>query len=930
MILLAALVSAHPAHAIMGDLEADVAFGQADDVERSVGHPLGAASFAEPRGIAIDRSVTPNRVYVSDSVYSRVLGWANVDSLTDGAPADLIIGQSDFGAAGCNQRRASTGIIPSATAADLCEPAGLAVDNQGNLFVADARNCRVAIFRDPFATDGLADAVLGTSNYCGLAREYLNHPTDVAIESSGNVLVTDKSNCRVLGYDDPLNGGDGVADRVFGQPDFESRSCSTIYHPTGIAIGPTGAFFVATARRVLQYDDASRSVEPPTRRLGTAHCNRSCFSCTAVETASTTCVPLGLAVADNGRLYVADGGNERVLGYANAVTDTAADLVLGRPDFSGDGRWAEGCPSEGPLPTNLCFWRLTSSEVTETRAIIRGAALDVDAGGRLYVADTLHHRVVRYDEPAAVSSAELVLGQPGLELGAKPAAILGDPHVEIFASPGLIIATGTSIAVDAEASRILIYQRFNPFWVADMPIGVIGQPDFESIGCNNGGRSSASLCAPTGAAIDSAGNLWVADTGNDRVLRFDAPWFRWDDLALDWVIKTTADAVLGQPDFSSSGCVTGATGLCAPTGVAGDASGGLFISDTGNNRVVYHANPSVDGVADGVLGQQNLDGTGCNAAGIGPSSLCGPRGIHLAGSGDLFVADSANHRVLVFDVGQSPPWTATKVFGQGGSFTGADCSAGPGGLCVPVDVAMGLTGDLFVADSENNRVLQFDGPLDDTDADRVLGQPDMLATSCETGSSGLCHPTTVAVGTSHAIQFGLGGESVLVGDDGNNRVVGYAAPYCLVDYRSDLAIDGVSGPRKSRLKLSRRRGAGEHFLRFVHKQATAFFLSVFNSPLFRISAISGTAYERRLPYVSNTSLSNRRATYRSSTPKMMVREVWGSGRQELTYRGKFEGLDLSGFDAASATLRFQFGSTCVTSDLRCRHRARSSRCVSLP
>jgi hypothetical protein len=202
-----------------------------------------------------------------------------------------------------------------------------------------------------------------------------------------------------------------------------------------------------------------------------------------------------------------------------------------------------------------------------------------------------------------------------------------------------------------------------------------------------------------------------------------------------------------------------------------------------------------------------------------------------------------------------------------------------------------------------------------------------------TGVSGtsLCNPTTVAVGTTSAIEFGAGGESLLVGDEGNDRVVGYAAPYCLVDYRADLAIDGISGPIKSRLVINRKRGPGAHKLGYKHKQATKFFVSVFSSPLFRISTPQGMVYERRLPYVTNTSVSNLRAKFRSYSPKMVVGEVLRSspGRQELNYKGDFEDLDLSSLDTSEASLLLQFGSTCITSDLSCRHGTRKSKCQML-
>ena len=80
-----------PARADIGDLEADALVGHISFSD-SIPHVVGPATFSNPKGVAIDRSTTPNRLYVADSQYSRVLGWSDVDALVSGQPADLVIG----------------------------------------------------------------------------------------------------------------------------------------------------------------------------------------------------------------------------------------------------------------------------------------------------------------------------------------------------------------------------------------------------------------------------------------------------------------------------------------------------------------------------------------------------------------------------------------------------------------------------------------------------------------------------------------------------------------------------------------------------------------------------------------------------------------------------------------------------------------------
>ena len=130
---------------------------------RIVGHPqaelLSVISSAPnlvegrelwgPNGIALDTSVTPNILYVSDTFNNRVLAWKNATGFTSGQPADLVIGQQDMyrtSAQGPGQQF-QTG---------LNSPTGLAVDSNGNLYVADSGNNRILRFPKPFANAGLA------------------------------------------------------------------------------------------------------------------------------------------------------------------------------------------------------------------------------------------------------------------------------------------------------------------------------------------------------------------------------------------------------------------------------------------------------------------------------------------------------------------------------------------------------------------------------------------------------------------------------------------------------------------------------------------------------------------------------------------------------------------------------------------------------
>jgi hypothetical protein len=318
---------------------------------------------------------------------------------------------------------------------------------------------------------------------------------------------------------------------------------------------------------------------------------------------------------------------------------------------------------------------------------------------------------------------------------------------------------------------------------------VLGQPDFTSNTPNNGGISASSLASPSGVAVDGSRNLFVADRGNNRVLEYNTP------LTTD----TVADRVFGQAgSFTTNDCnkggVISASSICVPAQVAVDSSGNLFVADELNNRVLEYDSPlTTDTVADRVFGQAGSFTTNdCNKGGvISASSLCHPWGVAVDGAGNLYVADQGNSRVLEYDTPLTTNTVADRVFGQAGNFTTGDCNKGgvisASTLCGVGWVAVDDANNLYVSDRGNARVLEYDTPLTtNTVADRVFGQPDFTSHTCNNGgvsASTLCVPGGLAVdnaGNLYAPDAYTGGF--------NNRVLEYDTPLT-----TDTVADRVFG-----------------------------------------------------------------------------------------------------------------------------------------
>jgi hypothetical protein len=221
-----------------------------------------------------------------------------------------------------------------------------------------------------------------------------------------------------------------------------------------------------------------------------------------------------------------------------------------------------------------------------------------------------------------ITTATTVYGQPDMSSTATgtSATTLSDPY-----SIALDGAENVYVA-DSSNNRVLFY-----------PVGsttatrVYGQGG--NMGTSGSGCDANSLSYPTGVTVTSSG-VYITDQSNNRVLYYAG-------------ISTTATAVWGQPDLATCNSdSTSATALSSPYAVAVDASGALFVSDGGNNRVLHF--PHGSSTADVVYGQSSFTDNTANPAGVSASSLNFPQGIRLVGS-TLYVADAGNERVLVFD-----------------------------------------------------------------------------------------------------------------------------------------------------------------------------------------------------------------------------------------------------------------------------------------
>lgn len=382
-------------------------------------------------------------------------------------------------------------------------------------------------------------------------------------------------------------------------------------------------------------------------------------------------------------------------------------------------------------------------------------------------------------------SARLVLGQSDFTSNVEGSGLAGMSRPsDIAVDP----TTGKVFVVDYVNNRVLRFSAYAGLVNGALPEAVLGQPDFDT---NTPGGGPAKFSSPRQATVDHEGRLWVSDSGNRRVLRFDS--------ASQKASGGSSDGVLGQSGFFAVDSPSSRSVMGYTFGVAVGPDGALFVSESFTHRVLAFRNAAMlnNGAnASLVLGQSNFSNGDYATTRDG---MNGPRGLAVDAAGNLFVADTFNHRILRFDDAgnKTNGSNADSVIGQT-NFTGNQADVSSERFQAPWDVAVDGEGRLWVADLWNNRIVGFSNALllgVLPTADQLIGHETFssLATGLSDWEldSADFDPMT---NRDSSLGVGVGPDGrVWVADSGNHRVLAFTRDSHFPDMRIGLKSSATQG-----------------------------------------------------------------------------------------------------------------------------------------
>jgi uncharacterized protein (TIGR03437 family) len=602
------------------------------------GGPATSAQLKSPQGVAVDSA---GNIYIADTGNERI-------RLVSNGVISTFAGNGTSG---------SGGDYGDPTQAQLHLPEGLALDSSGNLYIADSANNVIRQVSGGVITTFAGNHIAGFSHEGGPAVvAALNVPLDIAFDTAGNAYIADSGNGRIR-----MVSPSGVITSVVGGGTTYTEgglaTASVLSGPQGVAADSSGNLFISDTDGHKIFKVSSNTI---TTFAGTG--TRGFAGDGGSPKDAQFNAPSSIVLDGSGNVYITDLFNARIRKITSSSVSTVAGNGL--TAYSGDGGSAQNALMNAPAgvapgPGGVVYISDTNNQRVRrinadgTISTVAGngtpgftgdgsaasgaqvaypSGLAVDAAGNAYFSDTANQRVRRIS--GGVISTVAGSGTSGYagDGGAAASAQLNSPAgVAVDGAGNLYIADFSNHAVRKVSGGIIT------------TLAGTGVAGFSG---DNGPAKQAQLNGPSGVAVDQAGNVYVADSGN-QVVRKIAP---------NGVISTFA-GMFGNPGSSGDGGPAVSAQLALPSAVANDNSGNVYITDASANRVrIVKPDGSIDTIAG--LGLPGYSGDN------GPARLARFNGliaIALDSDGNIYLADRVNNVIRLLQPVSPVPSTSVVV-----------------------------------------------------------------------------------------------------------------------------------------------------------------------------------------------------------------------------------------------------------------------------
>ncbi|MBP2002493.1 streptogramin lyase, partial [Paenibacillus shirakamiensis] len=539
-------------------------------------------------------------------------------------------------------------------------PSAVAVDSSGNVYVADSGNHRIQKLTLSTNTWSEWKKVGGGA---GIGLGEFNNPRGVAVDSSGNVYVADSSNHRIQKLTLSTNrwsewrksSGAGVTGSGLGEFNF----------PNGMAVDSSGNIYVGdTFNHRIQKLTLSTNTWSEWKKVGGG-------SGSGLGEFNN---PRGVALDSNGNVYVADSANYRIqkltlstntwsewkkvgggtgngLGEFISPNGVAVDRS-GNVYVADDGHTVQKLSAANNTWTQSSVIGPVNGNIPGEFAFPRGVS--VDSSGNVYVADTFNHRIQKLTLSTNTwSEWKKVGGGAGSGLGE-------------FSNP-------TGVSVDS-SGNVYVADSSN-HRIQKLTLSTNTWSEWKKVG-GGAGNGLGEFNSPNGVAVDSSGNLYVTDTFNHRIQKLTLSTNTWSE----WK-KVGGGAGSGLGEFSN------------PYGLGVDSSGNVYVADSGNLRIQKLT------LSTNTWSEWKKVGGG---AGSGLGEFSNPTGVSVDSSGNVYVADSSNHRIQKLTESTNT-WSEWK---KSGSSNGTSL----GEFYNPYGLSVDSSGNMYVADTFNHRIQKLTVP----------------------------------------------------------------------------------------------------------------------------------------------------------------------------------------------------------------------------